>query len=200
MTSRHRDSVTSLTAVTGLAGLLFGVIVGYMLGVSQSGAGSLPVAAASTAGSAPAAPAAVASEQELQAYRNVLASDPKNVRANTELANRLYDASRYVEAIPHYQQAFAGQPKNVSVSTDLATALYYAGRADEALAQFDRSLAIDPKHGQTLFNVGIVKRDGKKDPRGAIAAWERLLAAVPDYPDAGKVRTMITELQTKASS
>jgi tetratricopeptide (TPR) repeat protein len=196
MTSRHRDSVTPLTAVTGLAGVLFGVIVGYMLGVSQSRAGSLPVAAASTTA---AAPATVASEQELQAYRNILASDPKNVRANVELANRLYDASRYAEAIPYYQQAFAGDPKNVSVSTDLATALYYAGRPDEALAQFDRSLAIDPKHGQTLFNVGIVKRDGKKDPQGAIAAWERLLASVPDYPDAGKVRTMITELRTKAS-
>jgi tetratricopeptide (TPR) repeat protein len=195
MTSRHRDSITPLTAVTGLAGLLFGVIVGYMLGVSQSGAGSLPVAAASPA----AAPAAVASEQDLQAYRNILASDPRNVRANTELANRLYDAGRYVEAIPYYQQAFTGDPRNVGLSTDLATALYYAGRADEALAQFDRSLAIDPKHGQTLFNVGIVKRDGKKDPQGAIAAWERLLASVPGYPDAGKVRTMITELRTKAS-
>ena len=114
-----------------------------------------------------AAPAALANEQELQAYRNILASDPKNVRANVELANRLYDAGRYAEAIPYYQQAFTGDPTNVSVSTDLATALYYAGRPDEALAQFDKSLAIDPKHGQTLFNVGIVRRDGKHDPEGS---------------------------------
>ena len=195
MTGRHRDSVTPLTAVTGIAGVLFGVIVGYLLGVSQREAGPIPVAAATTT----AAPAAVANEQELQAYRNILASDPKNVRANAELANRLYDAGRYNEAIPYYQQALAGDPKNVGVSTDLATALYYAGRADEALAQFDRSLAIDPKHGQTLFNVGIVKRDGKKDPQGAIVAWERLLSAVPDYPDAGKVKTMLAELRTRPS-
>ena len=132
-------------------------------------------------------------------YRNILASDPKNVRANVELGNRLYDAARYAEAIPYYQQAFILDPKNVSVSTDLATALFYAGRPDEALAQFDRSLAIDPKHGQTLFNVGIVRRDGKQDPKGAIAAWERLLASVPDYADAGKVRTMIAELKARVS-
>lgn len=200
MTTSHRDTVTPLTAVTGLAGLLFGVIVGYMLGISQTGAAPLPVAASSAASSAAAsAPAALVNEQELQGYRNVLASDPKNARANIELANRLYDGSRYAEAIPYYQQGLAGEPKNVSVSTDLATALYYAGRHDEALAQFDRSLAIDPAHGQTLFNVGIVKRDGKHDPKGAIAAWERLLAAVPGYPDAGKVRTMIAELRTKSS-
>ncbi len=196
MAGRHRDSITPLTAVTGIAGVLFGVIVGYMLGVSRTGAGPLPVAAAQTA-SAPAP--ALVTEQELQGWRNILATDPKNVRANVELANRLYDAGRYAEAVPYYQQAFTLDPKNVNVSTDLATALYYAGRADEALAQFDKSLAIDPKHGQTLFNIGIVKRDGRHDTPGAIAAWERLLASVPDYPDAAKVRTMIAELKTRAS-
>jgi len=197
MDSRHRDSITPLTAVTGIAGVLFGVIVGYMLGVSRTGAGSLPVAASSTT-AAPQA-SAVVTEQELQGWRTILASDPKNVRANVELANRLYDAGRYTEAVPYYQQAFALDPKNVGVSTDLATAMYYAGRADEALAQLDRSLAIDPKHGQTLFNIGIVKRDGRKDPKGAIAAWERLLTTVPDYPDAARVRTMIAELKTPTS-
>jgi tetratricopeptide (TPR) repeat protein len=198
MADRHRDSITPLTAVTGIAGVLFGVIVGYMLGVSRTGAGSLPVTATSAASAAPSA-TAVVTEQELQGWRNILATDPKNVRANVELANRLYDAGRYAEAIPYYQQAFTLDPKNVSVSTDLATALFYAGRPDEALAQFDRSLAIDPKHGQTLFNIGIVRRDGRNDPKGAIAAWEQLLASVPDYPDAAKVRSMIAELRTRVS-
>jgi tetratricopeptide (TPR) repeat protein len=197
MSQRHRDTVTPLTAVTGIAGVLFGVILGFMLGVSQREAGPLPVTA--TAPPASADKAAVVTDQDLQGYRNVLAGDPKNVRANTELANRLYDAGRYAEAIPYYQQALAGEPRNVGVSTDLATALYYAGRADDALKQFERSLAIDPKHAQTLFNLGIVRRDGKNDPRGAIDAWERLLTSVPDYPDAGKVRTMIGDLRTKAS-
>lgn len=176
--------------------MLFGVIVGFLLGVSQREAGPLPVVAASPAATAPVA---VVNEQELQSYRNILASDPKNARANVELANRLYDAGRYSEAIPYYQQAFRVDPKNVNVSTDLATALYYAGRADDALAQFDTSLAIDPKHGETLFNLGMVRRDARNDPKGAIAAWERLLTSVPDYPEAGKVRTMIAELKTRVS-
>lgn len=194
MTGRHQDSITPLTIVTGIAGVMFGIIVGYMLGVSQQGVGSTAVAAASP--QTAAAPTAV-NDQELQAYRNVLASDPKNIQANIEIANRLYDAQRYAEAIPYYQQAFTLNPKSVSVSTDLATALYYAGRADEALAQFDKSLALDPKHAQTLFNLGIVKRDAKNDPQGAISAWERLLANAPDYPDAPKVRTMLAELIQK---
>jgi cytochrome c-type biogenesis protein CcmH/NrfG len=197
MASRHRDSITPLTAVTGIAGVLFGVIVGYMLGVSRTGAGSLPVTASAQTQAAPAP--ALVSEQELQGWRNILATDPKNVRANVELANRLYDAGRYADALPYYQQAFSLDAKNVNVSTDFATALYYAGRADEALAQFDKSLKIDPKHGQTLFNVGIIKRDARKDAKGAIEAWERLLTSVPDYPDASKVRSMIAELKTRVS-
>ena len=198
MAGRHRDSITPLTAVTGVAGVLFGVIVGFMLGVSRTGAGPLPVAAAAQDAAAAPAPALV-NEQELQGWRNILATDPKNVRANVELANRLYDGGRYAEALPYYQQAVALDPKNVGVSTDYGTALYYAGRPDDALAQFDKSLSIDPKHGQTLFNIGIVKRDARHDAKGAIAAWERLLATVPDYPDAAKVRSMIADLKSRAS-
>jgi len=193
MTGRHQDRLTPLTIVTGVAGVLLGIIVGYLLGVSRLSGGSTPVAAASVQ-----PPAAASNEQALESYRKVLASDPKNLGANIELANRLYDGGRYAEAIPYYQQAFALNPKDVSVSTDLATALYYAGRADDALAQFDKSLALDPMHAQTLFNIGIVKRDAKNDPQGAIAAWERLLANAPEYPDAPKVRTMLGELKQKA--
>jgi cytochrome c-type biogenesis protein CcmH/NrfG len=197
MASRRRDSITPLTAVTGIAGALFGVIVGYMLGVSRTGAGSLPVTATTVEAAAPAP--ALVNEQELQGWRNVLTSDPNNVRANTELANRLYDAGRYGEALPYYKQAVTLDPGNVNVSTDYATALYYAGKTEDALAQFDKSLSVDPKHGQTLFNIGVVRRDGRHDAKGAIDAWERLLAAVPDYPDAAKVRSMIAQLKTSAS-
>jgi tetratricopeptide (TPR) repeat protein len=69
---------------------------------------------------------------------------------------------------------------DINVSTDLGTAIWYSGRADEALAQYDRSLIIDPTHAQTLFNVGIVRADGKHDYAGAIAAWEALLKTNPD--------------------
>src|SRR4029453_2532220 len=118
------QSLTALTAVTGVAGVLFGIIVGYMIGVNQAPGVGAPIAAAATA--APAG--SVLNEQEAQAYRNVLASDPKNLRANVELANLLYDAGRYTESISYYQQAFALDPRNVNVSTDLGTALHYAGR------------------------------------------------------------------------
>ena len=197
MRTQQQKSFSALTAVTGIAGILLGVIVGYIIGAGQAGAFPQVAGTAmaeSPGGAAPVAQAtAVVTDAELQAYRDILTRDPKNSKAATDLANKLYDAGRYAEAIPYYQQAHALDPKNANVSTDLATALYYAGRPDEALAQLERSLEADPKHAQTLFNIGIVKRDGKKDGKGAIEAWRRLLEIDPNYPDAARVRSLIAE-------
>ena len=186
---------SALNAVTGIAGILFGIIVGYILGSGQLAGGvAAPASSVATNASTPAAQATtLITEADLRPLRDVLATDPKNARAAEALGNKLYDAGRYAEAVPYYQQSLANDPKNVNVSTDLGTALYYAGRADEALVQLQKSLALDARHAQTLFNVGIVTRDGKNDRKGAVEAWEQLLAANPSYPEAAKVRALIAE-------
>lgn len=181
--------------------LLVGGLAGYMLAVAGTAGASVPFAtpAAAPSGAGPAAaPAPLVDEGALKAYRDILARDPKNLQAAVNAGNMLYDAHRYVEAIPFYQQAFSLNESDVSVSTDLGTALWYAGRADEALVQYERSLKISPTHAQTLFNVGIVRADGKHDYAGAIAAWERLLATTPDYPNAAAVRDLLADARLKA--
>lgn len=195
------SSGSGLAIVSGIAGMLFGIIVGYLL-ATQSGTSQFSTSAAQAAAPAPATTAAPAStpvvnESELQTYRDILKADPRNARVATDLANRLYDAGRYADAIPYYQQAFANDPKNVMVSTDLATSLFYVGRSDESLAQFDKSLAIDPTHAQTLFNLGIVRSQSKGDFAGAVKAWEKLLASNPGYSEAERVRQLIAEAKSK---
>ena len=189
----HNENVFSpMNAITGIAGILFGVIVGYVIGSGQLQAPGVAAAPASSAAAAPQSTTLV-TDADLQPYRDSRAQDPKNAGAAAALANKLYDAGRYSDAIPYYQQALTNDPKNVSVSTDLGTAMFYAGRADDALAQLQKSLAIDPQHAQTLFNIGIVKRDGKNDKKGAVEAWERLLASNPGYPEAARVQSLINE-------
>ncbi|MEQ1729055.1 MAG: hypothetical protein ABL982_11815, partial [Vicinamibacterales bacterium] len=73
----------------------------------------------------------------------------------------------------------------------------YTGRADAALAQYAVSLTIDAAHAQTLYNMGIVRSDGKKDFAGAAQVWETLLQTNPSYPNASNVRTMIAEAKGK---
>ncbi len=191
MRTQNENVFSPMNAITGIAGILFGVIVGYVIGSGQLQAPAVTAAAAAPA-AAPQSTTLV-TDADLQPYRDILAQDPKNAGAAAALANKLYDAGRYADAIPYYQQALTSDPKNVSVSTDLGTAMFYAGRADDALTQLQKSLAIDPNHAQTLFNIGIVKRDGKNDRKGAVEAWERLLASNPGYPEAARVRSLITE-------
>lgn len=191
---RHKYSPFSpMNAVTGAAGIFLGIIVGFVIGAGQAQPGA-PLSAATAPNDAIHAPAAtVVNEAELKAYRDILANDPTNVKAATELGNKLYDAGRFADAIPAYQQALALDPRNVNVSTDVGTAMYYAGRVDDALKQLEKSLEIDPSHAQTLFNIGIIRRDGKKDVKGAVQAWEQLLKVAPGYPEASKVRQLIEQ-------
>jgi cytochrome c-type biogenesis protein CcmH/NrfG len=173
-----------------VAALMFGGLAGYIVAVENGRAA--PSAAATTA-PPPAAPTPVVDESELRAYREILARDPKNLAAAVKAGNLLYDAQRYLEAIGFYQQAFTLNPNDINVSTDLGTARWYAGRPDDALAQYERSLTINATHAQTLFNVGIVRADGKHDYAGAAAAWEKLLQTNPDYPAVARVKTLIAD-------
>jgi len=180
--------------VYAAAMLMVGALAGYVLALQG---GTRTAAAAPPAASQSPAAAPVVDEAQLRAYRDILARDPKNVQAAVGAGNLLYDAQRYPDAIGYYQQAFAGNPSDINVSTDLGTALWYSGRADDALAQYQKSLAINPTHGQTLFNIGIVRADGKQDYQGAIAAWEQLLTTNPGYQDVSRVRSLIANARQK---
>lgn len=182
--------------------LLVGGLAGYVLS-SMTNGGAAPAAVvntASTPASASSAPAAMVDEQALKTYRDILAKDPGNYQAAVNAGNILYDGKRYDEAVPYYQQAMRINGTDVNVSTDLGTALWYSGKPDAALAQYEVSLGLAPDHAQTLFNVGIVRSDGKGDFKGALQAWETLLRTNPAYPNASNVRTLISEARAKTGS
>ncbi len=86
---------------------------------------------------------------------------------------------RFKEAAGYYQQAVALEPRNVAVRTKLAISLYRGGDVDGALAQLNQALTYDPKDANALFNVGMIRLEGKKDGKGAVAAWQRLLKSNP---------------------
>ncbi len=190
----QQQTSSTTWALIAVACLVLGLAVGYVIFSGRPPA--LPAGATVAQESAQAAGSqrvGLLDEQAAQALRNILARDPRNVQANTQLGNLFFDAGRYNEAVGPYRQAFQIDSQNVNLSTDLGTALWYSGKPDEAIAQFDKSLAIDPNHPQTLFNLGIVERDGKKDLAGAVRAWERLFAANPNYPDREKAQQMLDQ-------
>ena len=178
--------------VFGIAGSLFGLIIGWVLGTQNAtGAARIvtPVAQAApaTAG-VPAAQPAALDPARVQALQTVAEKDPKNIESRVQLGNLFFDAEQYPQSITWYEQASALNPGDTNVSTDLGVAYYYTNQPDRALAQFDKSLATDPKHIKTLLNVGIVRAFGKNDLAGAAKAWEEVVAISPDSPEGQAAR------------
>jgi cytochrome c-type biogenesis protein CcmH/NrfG len=71
---------------------------------------------------------------------------------------------------------------------------------DGAIAQLEKSLTYDPKHAGTLMNLGIIKWKGKNDANGAIAAWQSLLKANPNFPEKERIQSLIAEAKQSQES
>ena len=184
----------------GIAGILFGLIAGGIIG-SQQAATRPPTAApasqqASTAAGGSTSRAAVLDETQVNALKTVAEKEASNATPRVQLGNLYFDAERYEDAIKWYADALKLAPNDVNVSTDLGVSYYYSNQADKALAQFDNSLKLDPKHAKTLLNVGIVKAFGKQDLDGAEAAWKQVLAIAPDSPEGQAAKRALDSLQS----
>jgi len=180
--------------VFGIAGVLFGLIAGWIIGSQQSVARPAPQASNAPAAAAPRAP--VLDETQVTALKSVAEREPKNAQPRAQLANLYFDADRYDEAIKWYDEALALAPNDVNVITDLGVSYYYTNRPDKALELFDRSLKLDPKHTKTLLNVGIVKAFGKQDLQGASEAWQEVLKIAPNSPEAQAAKRALDSLQS----
>jgi tetratricopeptide (TPR) repeat protein len=186
----------------GIAGILFGLIAGWIIGTQQGAA--RPAAPAPPAQSAAAPPsagaattrAAVLDEAQVNALKSVAEREPSSPKPRVDLANLYFDAERYDDAIKWYAEALKLNPSDVNVSTDLAVCYYYTNQPDKAIEQFQASLKLDPKHAKTLLNLGIVRAFGKQDLQGATEAWQEVLKIAPDSPEGQAAKRALDSLQS----
>ena len=191
----------------GIAGVLFGLIAGWMIGSQQAASRPAPAPSAaatqsdsSTGSSGGTTRAAVLDQTQVNALTSVAQREPSNVKPRIDLANLYFDAEKYDDAIKWYEEALKINPKDANVSTDLGVCYYYTNQPDKALAQFDASLKLDPKHTKTLLNIGIVKAFGKQDLPGAMEAWKQVLAIAPDSPEGQAAKKALDSLQSAHGS
>jgi tetratricopeptide (TPR) repeat protein len=185
----------------GIAGVLFGLIAGWVIGSQQATA--RPPAASPQAASAPAQSgasgttrAAVLDETQVKALQTVAERETSNATPRVQLGNLYFDAERYPDAIKWYSDALKITPNDVNVSTDLGVSYYYSNQPDKALEQFSHSLKLDAKHAKTLLNVGIVRAFGKQDLDGAAQAWQEVMKLAPDSPEGQAAKRALDSLQS----
>jgi len=193
-----------------LACLAVGVCGGLLIhsspkSVNAVAAKTVDATPATTPG-APAAPAGdpvqmkTLADSQAAPLLEQLKMEPTNAELLTSVANIYYDAKQYPIAVDFYGRVLKVTPADVSVRTDMGTAYWYMGDADRALLEFNQALSYAPNSPNTLFNRGLVKWQGKKDAAGALADWQQLLAANPDYHAKSQVEKMIAEVKSQLAA
>ena len=131
-----------------------------------------------------------------------LKSDPTNTDLLKQVGNMYQATHQFKEAADYYDKALQVDPKNVGIRTQLASSLYYNGDVDEAISQLEKSLQYDPKDANSLFNLGMIKWQGKQDSKGAIAAWQQLLKSNPQLKAEQKatVQKLMADVQMQGKS
>lgn len=202
--NRSSDWTGTQAYVLAVICLLFGVLVGYLLRGSRPAQASPAAPAAPVGQSAESAAAAMdpqVTPQQLKARADkqaepvlgLLKLQPGDPVLLTQAGNIYYDAQQFKEATDYYARALEADPKNTDVRTDMATAYWFLGDADRALAEFDRVLKEQPNKANALLNRGIVRWQGKMDVKGAVADWESLLKADPNFSQRSNVEQLIAQ-------
>jgi cytochrome c-type biogenesis protein CcmH/NrfG len=184
--------------------LVLGLAIGYLFRGSQSPA---PVAQPAAAADANAQPSPHAGgmggmERKMPSLEQMkqmadkkaapllekLKSDPANKDLLSQVAKIYISTHQFKEAAGYYDKALQVDPKNVAIRTEMASCLYYNGDVDEAISQLQQSLHYDPKDANSLFNLGMIKWQGKQDSKGALAAWQQLLKSNPIATPLGRAK------------
>jgi cytochrome c-type biogenesis protein CcmH/NrfG len=191
--------------VLGVAGIFFGILVGWIIGSQQAVPSRVgpPMAAVQQGGQTPAATPASQTQSprplntaEVQSLETTARQNPSDVASRVQLGNLYFDAERYQDAAKWYEEAVKLNPNDVNVSTDLGVAYYSMSQPDRALEQFDHSLKVDPKHAKTLLNQGIVLAFGKQDLQGAAAAWQKVIDLAPNSEEAATAKRALDGLKS----
>ena len=187
-----------------VAGMVFGLLAGWVIGAQYTATRTVPPAVASAApatqGTAqqqpPPSPPPPLNETDVEKYRKLAEAEPTSVAPRLALANLYFDAERYSDAVKWYKEVMRLDARNADVSTDLGVSYYYLNQPDLALQQFEHSLAVNPRHTKTMLNLGIVRAFGKQDLEGASKAWQQVVEIAPTSPEGQAARRALEAMKS----
>ncbi|HYK91708.1 MAG TPA: tetratricopeptide repeat protein [Acidobacteriota bacterium] len=108
-----------------------------------------------------------------------------------------YQQGRFAEATQHLEKAADAEPGNATTYLFWGVSSLALNRLDQAHAALTKALTIDP-NGAARAHVYLANLSIKEDkPQEAIAEIEAYLTAVPNAPDADKLRALLDQLKTK---
>lgn len=195
-----KETAILAIVIAFLVGFVTGATVAILKGrkgaervaMVQKPEAALPTAPMAT----PEGPSPIEAAGKIQALKDLLKKDPKNLSAWVELGNLYFDTNQPREAIEAYNQYLTTKPDNADIRTDMGIMYRKLRDFDRALKEFRMAAQSDPKHVNSRYNIGIVLLHDKQDIKGAIAAWEEYLKVDPNSERANRVRAQMDKLKT----
>jgi tetratricopeptide (TPR) repeat protein len=129
--------------------------------------------------------AAALSEKErfaaaVPVWRQALALNPDDDRAQTSLGAALAATGRPAEAIPHFERAVAANADYDDAWSGLGAALMATGRLAESVPRHEKALEINPDNVEALANLGAaLAQTGRLNE--AILRLEHAVELDPEY-------------------
>ena len=137
----------------------------------------------------------VQTADEIKHLQEIVAGDPKNLDAWTELGNHLMDAGRFQEAIDAYDKSLALDQKNVDVRVDMGVCYRRIGKPEIAVREFRKAIEFNPNHVNAHKNLAIVLEYDMRDGAAAAAEFQKTLDLDPQAPDAERIKQEIEKLK-----
>jgi cytochrome c-type biogenesis protein CcmH/NrfG len=153
-----------------------------------------------SAESVPPDPQLVQLTEQIVVYKLRVDKDPKDVEALAGMGNANYALRRFDHAQVWFERALKIDPNRHATRMDLALALRNMGKSDEAITELKRVLTKEPKNAAALYNLGVILLEDKNDQKGAIARWEALMNAHPEYPHTAQLRQLVEEIKHPSSA
>ncbi|MFZ0394134.1 MAG: tetratricopeptide repeat protein [Terracidiphilus sp.] len=131
-----------------------------------------------------------------------LTTDPNNAALLVQVGTIYHATHQFPAAAAYFGRAAQADPANVAIRSKLAASLFRGGDADGAIVQLNQALHYSPTDANSLFNLGLIRWQGKQDAKGALAAWQLLLKSNPQLSSDRKatVRRLIAEVQASRTA
>ena len=184
--------MTKENVLTVVVALIIGLLGGYLI-FNIAGNKELPSNAAVPQGSG----SPMDYKNRIVEAEKIVAKDPKNAQAWSQLGNDYFDTDQPQKAVNAYGKVLELDPNNVNVLTDQGIMYRKIGWYDKAIANFEKAQSIDPKHLQSLYNLGVVYATDLKQPEKAREIWTKYLQFDSTSPTAQQIKADMANMLQK---
>lgn len=121
-------------------------------------------------------------DKEIQKRKEILKSNPNDLKTMVELANLYIQTRQNQEALNWFEKVIEKDNKNLDSLAGAATIYLTLGEINKAKEYYQRALSVDSYNPGALLGLGWIKLHEEGDAKTAIKLWQSLIEHNPNYP------------------